>query len=266
MHVLSEPRGIDLPQRHTFRFLESRTETPTVRTFRFSTEGTGFRYRSNQAIRLLLPGVLDPRGPARSFSLASSPSEPGIAEVSVKMTGSPFKEALRSLRPGDTALAIGPLGDLLYDPSRDSLFIAGGIGASPFRGMIRFARDLRKHRPIRMLYSARTPEEFAFRRELDDLARSDGGIEVRYTVTRPDQSEVAWTGRTGRIDAAWIREALERLERPKVFVVGVPEMAVGVLELMRNRFGVSEEDLEYEFFRGYSADTPVPGPGGSARQ
>lgn len=220
-------------------------------TFRFSTEGTEFGYRSNQAIRLILPGVQDPWGPARSFSLSSSPSEPGIAEVSVKMTGSPFKEALRTLRPGDSALAIGPLGDLLYDPTRDSLFIAGGIGASPFRGMLRYASDLRDHRPIRMLYSAKVPEEFAFRPEFDRLESKDGQISVDYTVTRPADAAVPWSGRTGRIDTPWLREALADLDRPKVFVVGLPQMASEALQLLRGDLGQVEDDLEYEFFRGY---------------
>ena len=106
-------------------------------TFTFSTEGTGFRYRSNQAIRLALARVEDPWGPSRAFSLSSSPSEPNVASVTAKMTGSPYKEGLRSLRPGDPAVAIGPHGVLLYDPTRDSLFIAGGIGVTPLRGMIR---------------------------------------------------------------------------------------------------------------------------------
>ncbi len=246
------------PQRHTFRFVESRAETPTVTTFRFSTSGTDFRYRSNQAIRLLLPGAIDPWGPARSFSLSSSPTELEIAEISVKMTGSPYKEALRSLRPEDPAIALGPLGDLFYDPYRDSLFLAGGIGAAPFRGMIRYAADLGTHRPIRMLYSARSPEEFAFRPELDALAERDGGIDVRYTVTRPAESPVPWSGRTGRMDLAWIRSSLEGLERPKIFVVGLPRMALETLDLLRRELGVAEDDLEYEFFRGYAREFERP--------
>ena len=243
--------GPGRPERYVFRFQDSRPETPTATTFRFSTDGTGFRYRSNQAIRLILPQVQDPWGPARAFSLSSSPTETGIAAVTVKMTGTPFKQALGALAPGDEALAIGPLGDLLYDASRDSLFVAGGIGVTPFRGMVKFATDRGQHRPLRLLYSARTPEELAFRTELDALAQKDAGVEVRYTVTRPAESRTTWRGRIGRIDERWIRDGLEGLDHPKVFVVGLPEMAEQTLDLLRTRIGVSEDDLEYEFFRGY---------------
>lgn len=252
MNVLpSAERVVGPPRRYQFSFVSSHAETPTATTFTFSTAGTDFNFRSNQAIRLGLPHVEDPWGPARTFSLSSSPSELDRIAVTVKMTGSPYKEGLRALRPGDAVTAIGPLGDLLYDPSRDSLFIAGGIGVTPFRGMIRFAADLPQHRRVRLLYSARVPEEFAFKGELDALARSDPQTEVRYTVTRPSDSTGSWSGRTGRVDEPWIRQGLEGLEHPKVLVVGLPEMAEEILALLRSRLGFSEDDLEYEYFRGY---------------
>ncbi|HTS32801.1 MAG TPA: FAD-dependent oxidoreductase [Thermoplasmata archaeon] len=231
--------------------MSSQPETPTSMTFRFSTRGTDFHYRSNQAVRLVLPGVRDPWGPARSFSLSSSPTETDLISVTAKMTGSPFKEALRTLRPGEGCDVIGPLGDLLFDPSRDALFIAGGIGVTPFRGMARYAADTGASRSRVLLYSARTPEEFAFRDELDAIARGDPHLAVHYTVTRPTESTRPWTGRTGRIDLHWVREALYGLTRPKVYVVGLPEMARDVLAFLRDPLGVVEDDLEYEYFMGY---------------
>lgn len=237
--------------RYDLPFLESRTETPTTMTFRFSTRETDFRYRSNQAIRLILPNVHDPWGPARSFSLSSSPTEAGWVAVTAKMTGSPFKEGLRALEPGDRVWVLGPLGDLLYDPTRPSLFIAGGIGITPFRGMMRYAADTGASSPIRLLYSARIPEEFAFARELNELSRSHPHFQIGYTVTRPGESETHWSGRTGRIDEAWIHDSLEGLDHPKVYVVGLPEMVQDILRTLRDRFSFIEDDLEYEFFRGY---------------
>lgn len=240
-----KPKGYELP------FRDSRVETPTAMTFRFSTEDTDFPYRSNQAIRLVLPGVQDPWGPGRMFSLSSSPSEKGWIAVTVKMTGSPYKEALRNLRPGELAQVFGPLGDLLYDPSRPSLFIAGGIGITPFRGMMRYAADTGASEPIVMLYSARIPEEFAFRSELDEIERAHPHLQTRYTVTRPATSKNRWKGRTGRIDESWLRAALQGMKQPKAYVVGLPEMAQEILRILRDHLGFVEDDLEYEYFMGY---------------
>jgi len=220
-------------------------------TFRFSTEGTGFRYLSNQAVRVSLPGVDDPWGAVRSFSLSSSPSEPGSIAVTCKISDTPFKQALARLQPGETADVYGPLGMFLFDGSRPSVFLAGGIGITPFRGMLRYAADTGSSASKRLLYSARVPEEFIFRAELDELSRTHSEFRVQYTVTRPTESALSWSGRVGRISEAWIREVSEPLERPKFYVAGLPEMVEQMVSVLGGRLRVPEDDIDYEVFRGF---------------
>ncbi|MCI4351570.1 MAG: FAD-dependent oxidoreductase, partial [Thermoplasmata archaeon] len=166
------------PRRLVVPLLESRRESPTAMTFRFSTEGTDFEYLSNQAIRLALPGVDDPWGAIRTFSLSSSPSERGAIAVTCRISDTPFKQALARLRPGETAQVVGPLGRFLLDDARPCVFLAGGIGVTPFRGMLRYSADTGTVAPRRLLYSARVPEELVFRKELDALARGSSNLEV----------------------------------------------------------------------------------------
>jgi ferredoxin-NADP reductase len=246
VNVISTGRG-----GYEFPFIGSRIETPTSMTFRFSTKGSGFQFRSNQAVRLHLPGVQDPWGPARLFSLSSSPTEGDEIAVTVKMTGSPFKEGLRNLRPGDRAQFFGPLGDLIYDPSVPAVMIAGGIGITPFRGMIRYALDTGATEPIALIYSARTPEELAFRSELDGMAARHKAVTIHYTITRPDETRIAWTGRVGRVDEQLIRDASAGLANPNYYFAGLPEMIDSTMEILRSRWGLPEERLWWEPFRGY---------------
>jgi len=220
-------------------------------TFLFSTRGSGFRYLSNQAIRLALPGVEDPWGAVRTFSLSSSPSEPNHIAVTCKITDTPFKQALSRLRPGETAEVYGPLGAFLFDGTRPSVFIAGGVGISPFRGMLRYAADTGNSAEKRLLYTARVPEELVFRAELDGWARTSPHVRVEYTITRPTESTEAWDGRVGRINAAWVRETVETLRRPKFYVAGLPGMVGEVVSMLGGVLGIPEEDLDYEMFRGY---------------
>lgn len=220
-------------------------------TFRLSRKGTGFSFRSNQAVRLQLPGLEDPRGPARLFSLSSSPTEADILSITVKMTDSPYKERLRRLVPGETVEVAGPLGDLIYNPQAPAVMIAGGVGITPFRGMIRYAVDEGLATPITLLYSARTPEELAFRSELDELARRHPALTLRYSVTRPREGREPWTGLTGRIDEARIREASAPYTDPFYYVVGLPEMVQETLAVLQGRLGVPEERLWWEPFHGY---------------
>ncbi|MCI4365968.1 MAG: FAD-dependent oxidoreductase, partial [Thermoplasmata archaeon] len=207
--------------------------------------------RSNQAIRLALPGVDDPWGAVRSFSLSSSPSEPGRIAVTCKISDTPFKQALARLRPGETAEVYGPLGAYLFDGTRPSVFLAGGIGITPFRGMLRYAADTGNLSEKRLLFSARIPEEFVFRTELDELARSRSHVEVHYTVTRPAESAVPWNGRTGRIDEGWIRAIAAPLDRPKFYIAGLPEMVEEMVTILRGPLSIPEDDIDYEVFRGF---------------
>jgi len=252
VHVIGNKMpDVPRPQRFVLRLLESRRESPTSMTFRFSTEGTGFRYLSNQAVRVSLPGVDDPWGAVRSFSLSSSPSEPGSIAVTCKISDTPFKQALARLRPGETADVYGPLGMFLFDGSRPSVFLAGGIGITPFRGMLRYAADTGSSASKRLLYSARVPEEFIFRAELDELSRTHPEFRVQYTVTRPTESALSWSGRVGRISEAWIREVSEPLDRPKFYVAGLPEMVEQMVSVLGRRLRVPEDDIDYEVFRGF---------------
>jgi ferredoxin-NADP reductase len=252
MHVIGGPdSNVPVPARFTLPLIESRRESPTAMTFRFSTKGSGFRYLSNQAVRLSLPGVEDPWGAVRTFSLSSSPSEPGQISVTCKISDTPFKQALSGLRPGATAEVYGPLGHFLYDPTRPTVFLAGGIGITPFRGMLRYAADTGSSAPRRLLYSVRVPEELVFRSELDALAHSSPLVQVHYTVTRPAESSAGWNGRVERIDAAWIREVAVDLESPMYFIAGLPEMVEHMVSVLRGNLGVPEDDIDYEVFRGF---------------
>ena len=132
-----------------------------------------------------------------------------------------------------------------------SVFLAGGFGITPFRGMLRYAADTGSSASKRLLYSARVPEEFIFRAELDELSRTHPEFRVQYTVTRPTESALSWSGRVGRISEAWIREVSEPLDRPKFYVAGLPEMVEQTVSVLGGRLRVPEDDIDYEVFRGF---------------
>jgi ferredoxin-NADP reductase len=93
----------------------------------------------------------DSRGNRRYFTIASSPTEPDI-ELGIKYYPNPsqFKQTLASITP-DTKMMIGSLsGDftLPIDPTKKLVFIAGGIGVTPFRSMIKYLIDKNEKRGI----------------------------------------------------------------------------------------------------------------------
>jgi ferredoxin-NADP reductase len=113
----------------------------------------------------------------------------------------------------------GPVGKFTFPEApaeQRFMFIAGGTGVAPLRSMLRCALA-RPHEEIAVIYSARSPEEFAYHEELTDLARS-GRIRLRQTVTR-ERDGASWAGGRGRICAGDL-QALKAHEDALVFICG----------------------------------------------
>jgi ferredoxin-NADP reductase len=126
----------------------------------------------------------------------------------------------------------GPFGRFTF-PSRsadtDFLFIAGGTGIAPLRAMIRHGRT-RAHGVFRLLYSARTPLDFAYRGELCGMARR-GEIELMLTATRDVTKR--WKGERGRITRAQLAVLIGEVA-PLCFVCGPASMVDEVPRMLRD--------------------------------
>ena len=206
---------LTLPLREVIR------STPRARIARLDLDDHPFEYAPGQAVSIASHGH-DNRRP---YSIASAPEDAqrdGYLEllVGVDAEGKPGPHL--SLDPGALVDVEGPLGTFTFPPDpeeRRFVFIAGGTGIAPLRAMLRHALVV-PHRNIGLFYSARTPDEFAFERELRELAGA-GEIELRQTVTRATDTD--WSGARGRLD----REALEELVHDPAtlcFVCGPPAL------------------------------------------
>lgn len=170
--------------------------TPRARIVRIELGGARFDYASGQAVL-----VGDTNGRKRPYSLAASPEESrqgGHLEllVGVDSNGTPGPHL--TLERGRLVDVEGPLGSFTFPPApteRRFVFIAGGTGIAPLRAMLHHALAI-QHAQIGLLYSVRTPDEFAYEEEFRELAKT-GRIELRQTVTRPISD--GWSGSRGRI-------------------------------------------------------------------
>jgi len=137
-----------------------------VTDFVFSTDRP-LRFLPGQYLEWTLPGVtLDGRGNRRTFTIASSPTENEI-HLGVKFyePSSSFKRSLRGLRLGDSMYAGQLAGNftLPADSRQKLVFIAGGIGITPFRSMLKYLLDSGQKRDIILLYLVSKPEELAYK-------------------------------------------------------------------------------------------------------
>lgn len=117
-------------------------------------------------LRLIYDGLV---GEPHPFTISSSSSAEWLS-VSIKTVGD-FTEKIGTTKPGDYALIDAPYGrfSFLEFPAQKYLFIAGGIGITPFMSMLRFICDNRISREVLLLWGNRTERDIAFQDELDEM-------------------------------------------------------------------------------------------------
>ena len=201
------------------RLLSNEPETPTARRIRVSLDGAPFSYRAGQAASLAA-GT-----PPTPYSIASAPSETarhGWLEFLVKVDGSNrFGAIVDSLAPGAALDLDGPAGGFTLDRTTGEppiLFIAGGTGIAPMRSMIREAIESRPHERLALVYSSRTPDEFAYLGELKELA-GQGRLKLTLTLTG---HAADWTHARGRTGISHLSELV--VPQTMAFICGPPAM------------------------------------------
>jgi len=230
-------------------FKHAHKENYNIQTFWFKPEKP-LEYTAGQFIEMYLPhGNPDERGIKHWFTLSSSPTEELIG-ITTKYAGdksSSFKKTLFRLKPGAEIKIIEPMGDFVLpkDTSIPLVFVAGGIGITPFRSMVKWLTDKDEKRNVTALLAANTPKDFVF----VDLFK-DYGAKVIQIVSKADP---AWQGETGRLSANKILELTGKSDGKRIYVSG-PEPMVESLEEDLHKHGVTKDQLVLDFFPGYRAD------------
>jgi ferredoxin-NADP reductase len=213
----------------------------------------GFDFSAGQNVLLTLadPPEMDAKGPSRTFTIASAPHEPQLM-IATRMRDSAFKRALKGAAPGLRVKLDGPAGfmTLHADEARPAVFLAGGIGITPFLSMARDAAERRLAHPVTLFYSNRRPEDAAFLEELQALERINPNYRLIATMTEPAKSAVAWTGETAFIGRDLLERYLHDPTSPIYYMAGPPAMTTALQEMLAE-LGVSPLDTQFEEFFGY---------------
>lgn len=220
-----------------------RRATPSTRIVRLSLEGQRFTYRPGQAAHI---------GPARGtllvpYSIASAPEDSerdDYLEFLIRIDSQErWGEDFEPLRRGQRMLVEGPIGGFAFPdhPAEHRfLFIAGGTGISPIRSMIRHVRAAAVGR-AKLLYSARTPLDFAYRQELVGMARR-AEIELLLTATRDVPG--SWRRGRGRIAQSQLATLVDD-PATLCFVCGPASMVDDVPRMLRE-LGIEPSRIRVE--------------------
>lgn len=213
----------------------------------------GFQFKPGQYadLTMLNPAETDAEGNVRTFSIASAPFEEDLM-FATRMRDTAFKRVLKSMPLGTEIKLDGPLGSftLHSDSSRPGILLAGGIGITPFRGMVLHANRSRLPHRLLLFYSNRRPEDAAFLKELEDIEKENSRYKFIGTMTEMEKSKRKWEGRTGSIDKRMLSEGIGDSKNSIYYVAGPPVMVSAIGHTLTD-LGVSEDDIRSEEFTGY---------------
>jgi predicted ferric reductase len=237
-------------RRQPYRVEEVRQESHNVWTLKFTPPAGQSRFN-------FLPGqfqfvtLLRGRGlpeEEHHFTISSSPTEQGFHSSTIKASGD-FTVTIGATRPGNLAAIEAPFGRfsyVLHPQAKDLVFIAGGIGVTPFMSNLRHMRDTQAERRVLLLWANKTEADIIFREELTNL---ESGVrpelKVVHILSRPGD---AWMGEKGRLDRERVhRLAGDRLAQAMFFLCCPPPMATSLVQILPG-LGVPEERISLEYF------------------
>jgi ferredoxin-NADP reductase len=200
-------------------------------------------------VTVLDPPYDDEKGPRRHISVVTSPNERGVLGLCTRLRDSAFKRSLAELPVGAAVEVEQPKGDFVLPDETDLplVFLAGGIGITVFRSMLRSIVEERLSHRVTLVYSNRDRESTAFLDELTQLARDHNNINLVLTMT--DENE--WDGERRKIGPELLRDHLDGdLAGYRYLLAGPPAMVEGVTDSLRDA-GIPQERIQPERFSGY---------------
>ncbi|GAC1639556.1 MAG: hypothetical protein NVS4B12_00010 [Ktedonobacteraceae bacterium] len=220
----------------------------------------GFVFKPSQKLAFL-PGQYmeftlahprsDSRGNRRYFTLASSPTEQDVhLGIRFYEEGSSFKYALYHMNSRTDLIAAQVAGDftLPSNPQQKLVFIAGGIGITPFRSMLKFLLDTQQRRDIVLLYANKTADEIVYS-DILNAAYTRLGIKTFCTLTNTEAIPRNWTGFVGRIDEHMLKQAVPDYAERTYYLSGPPDM-VNAYENVLKDMNIKHDQIIKDFFPG----------------
>jgi ferredoxin-NADP reductase/Na+-translocating ferredoxin:NAD+ oxidoreductase RnfD subunit len=194
----------------------------------------------------------DQRGMRRYFTVASSPTEPDI-RIGVKFYRNPssYKKALQELKPGDQVIASQLAGDFTLPKDRDKklVFLAGGIGITPFRSMIKYLVDNGEKRDVILVYGAQQYKDIAYR-EVFNEAKQKLGIKTVYILQDGTGAPADMDVKIGMVTRELVTEEIPDYKE-RMFYISGPNAMVNNFENTLQAMGVGRGHIKTDFFPGY---------------
>ncbi len=231
------------------KLVKKRKEANDCFSFYFESDES-IDFVAGQYIYITLPKLNyeDQRGVTRHFTISNSPTEKDYIVITTRIRQeSGYKKTLNELNIGDLVEGRGPIGTFVFNEEEDKLknnvFLAGGIGITPFRSMIKYCFDKQINTNILLIYSNST-NDFIFKNELDEIQKNYSNLKIEYINTQEQ----------GRLDKDKLVLLLNNNNFDKnnsEFKVVGPNSFVDGMEELLAELKVNEDNIKTEKFTGY---------------
>jgi ferredoxin-NADP reductase/Na+-translocating ferredoxin:NAD+ oxidoreductase RnfD subunit len=212
------------------------------------------KFKPGQYMEWTLPHEgSDTRGSRRYFTIASSPTEKDfLLGIKSFVPGSSYKKALLNMKEGEVMTASQVAGDFILpkDKNEKLVFIAGGIGITPFRSMLKYLVDTNEKRDIVVFYLNKVAGEVAYSDVLEE-AKTKLGIRVVIVLTDPGATEGNPWAECGPCDAVMISKYVPDYKDRKYYISG-PHGMVNMFEQTLKQMGVAAKRIIVDFFPGFA--------------
>jgi ferredoxin-NADP reductase len=169
-----------------------------------------------------------------------------------RMRDTAFKRSLKKIPIGTDVRIDAATGSftLHKNSSKPAVFLAGGIGITPFFSIVRQADHDGLQHKLCLFYSNRRPQDAPFLEALQMLETSNPNFKLVCTMTKMEQSQSEWQGETGSINEEMLSRHLTNLQGPIYYVAGPPALVAGMRQMLVGA-NVDEDDIRSEDFAGY---------------
>lgn len=234
---------------YTLTLLNKQEIAPNVQVFTFE-KPAGFTFKPGQygGFTLLNPSETDAGSITRRFSLLNAPEDDYLS-FATRIQTSAYKKVLNNLTAGDPIKFAGPAGNFVLheDAATPAIFIAGGIGVTPFYSMLKSSAAAASTRQFTLFYGNRSTSSAILLNELDNFKNSLPHFQLIPVLT---QAESDWQGETGYITHTLLKKYLPDINTPIYYVCGSPAMVIAIRELLAE-MGIAEDHIKVEDFPGY---------------
>ncbi len=245
---LQSPKG-----KYSLKLKEKVEIAPNMYDFVFSSDKK-FNFKAGQYLELTLGHKKpDNRGIRRYFTIASSPTEENIRfGIKFNQESSSFKKILGAMKPGDELVAGQLAGEFVLpeDKKQKLVFIAGGIGVTPYRSMIKYLLDNYDYRTITVFYSNSLASAIVYS-DIFDQAQKKMKAKIVYTLTNADSIPSDWSGQKGTINEQMIRAQIPDYADRLFYISGSNSMVVGIEKVLR-KMGIEKKQIKTDFFPGFA--------------